>query len=452
MHNRIGRPLPALGLLFFAACTGNAGEHGDNGANGFNSLVSVIAFTAGGGTAAQDRACPSGGDEIDTGLDDGADGGVAADGVLQPGEVTSTSYVCDGAPGAAGATGTSGAGGDAGANGFSSLAVTTSFAAGEGTGAQDASCPNGGAEIDSGLDDGAGGGIAGDGILETGEVTSVSYVCNGSNGSNGDAGANGANGYSSLTVSESFAAGEGTDAGNAACPSGGVEIESGLDDGANGGVANDGVLEAGEVTSVSFACNGASVCAATASEAMTSCAAIHTACPTERDGVYWIDPGGATPFQVDCDMTTNGGGWAIIFQSADPSIWKTDSGTPGIGAWSQDFSAIDYPMTELMLVYPAAGEYQVVTGVDASGIYACSGTGELKWAGLDENDFDAYHLGVVNPAVAKSPDDYVDVGGFDCVQDVQGWGFGHLAFENDAQGWGWDSTQLGSTVFAIGIR
>jgi hypothetical protein len=37
---------------------------------------------------------------IDTGIDDGAGGGIAGDGVLQPGEVRQTQYVCNGAPGA----------------------------------------------------------------------------------------------------------------------------------------------------------------------------------------------------------------------------------------------------------------------------------------------------------------------------------------------------------------
>lgn len=53
-----------------------------------------------------------------------------------------------------------------------------------------------------------------------------------------------------------FTAANASAAERAACPQGGEEIESGLDDGAGGGIANDGVLEAGEVTSTSFVCNG----------------------------------------------------------------------------------------------------------------------------------------------------------------------------------------------------
>ncbi len=42
-----------------------------------------------------DPNCPAGGEEIDSGLDNGANGGTANDGILQPGEVTETSYVCN---------------------------------------------------------------------------------------------------------------------------------------------------------------------------------------------------------------------------------------------------------------------------------------------------------------------------------------------------------------------
>ena len=54
------------------------------------------------------------------------------------------------------------------------------------------------------------------------------------------------------------------------------------------------------------------------------------------DGLYWVYPGGPTssPYQVHCDMTTDGGGWMLIARSA-PSVnldgenWGWKGGTVG---------------------------------------------------------------------------------------------------------------------------
>jgi len=62
-----------------------------------------------------------------------------------------------------------------GAPGMNTLIAQTPEAAG-------ANCPNAGTKVTSGPDNGTGGGIASDGILEPGEVQVTSYVCNGANG------------------------------------------------------------------------------------------------------------------------------------------------------------------------------------------------------------------------------------------------------------------------------
>ena len=186
--------------------------------------------------------CPEGGTEIDSGLDNGAGGGIADDGILQPGEITSTQYVC------------------AGETTPSALVSTTVLSAG------DSHCAGGGVEIDSGLDDGAGGGTAGDGTLQPGEITSTQYVCNG------------AGGAGSLVTTTQLPTGD------VHCPNGGTQIDTGTDNGNNGGVADDGILQPGEITKTQYVCDGVGSYSQLYVGSMTP--------PASPAGAYTIDTSG----------------------------------------------------------------------------------------------------------------------------------------------------------------
>lgn len=69
-----------------------------------------------------------------------------------------------------GAAGPTGATGSAGTSGYNSLILVTSEPAG-------ANCAADGSRLDVGLDNGDGGGTAGDNILQAGEIDSTSYLC-----------------------------------------------------------------------------------------------------------------------------------------------------------------------------------------------------------------------------------------------------------------------------------
>jgi hypothetical protein len=145
---------------------GLTGMTGATGATGLQSLIKVTPEPAG-------PNCATGGERIDTGID--ANG----DGVLGVSEIQQTVYVCNGATGPAGPQG------PAGANAISTLVSSAAEPPGP-------NCATGGIKLSFGPDS------DGSGALDPGEVKSVSYVCNGAQGPAGDAGVAGA---TSLVVS-----------------------------------------------------------------------------------------------------------------------------------------------------------------------------------------------------------------------------------------------------------
>jgi hypothetical protein len=149
---------------------GDNGPPGDSGPPGAVSLIATVDEPSG-------ANCPNGGTKIEAGVDQNGNG------KLDPNEVTSTSYVCNGANGDAGPPGATGdagpagppgeagppgAPGDAGApgGGTSSLIRTSHELAG-------ANCAYGGLRVQSGLD------ANGDAVLQDTEVNSAEtqYIC-----------------------------------------------------------------------------------------------------------------------------------------------------------------------------------------------------------------------------------------------------------------------------------
>lgn len=148
--------------------------------------------------------CPSGGTKVRTGLDRDNDGKLSKD------EVLDTQILCNGQDGAPGSDGT--------------RTLVTTGAEPEG-----ANCENGGMVVRTGTDE------DGDAFLDTDEVEATRYVCNGVD-------------QDQWALVESSEEPAGSN-----CEVGGVAVQSGLDQN------QDRVLQAYEVTNVSYACNAPDV-------------------------------------------------------------------------------------------------------------------------------------------------------------------------------------------------
>ena len=159
-----------------------------DGAGAHSTLIDVAEEPAG-------EFCPEGGLALHTGVD------VNDDGTLQPDEITSTEYVCNGRPG----------------SGLNSLVAIVVEPPGE-------NCEAGGQSIQSGMDD------SGDGVLQPDEVDSTVYVCNGA-------------GVAALVRLADEAAGVN-------CEHGGQAMMTGMD------LDADGYLDDEEVTTTAYICNG----------------------------------------------------------------------------------------------------------------------------------------------------------------------------------------------------
>lgn len=154
--------------------------------------------------------CPGGGQRVRSGLD--ANG----NGVLDDAEVTASGVVCDGA---------AGADAPAGARGADGLLAWAAEPAG-------ARCPAGGQRLDAGAD------RNGDGVLDAGEVTSTRFVCEAA------AGRPGANAAPALLAVQAEPAGTN-------CVAGGRRLAAGPD------LNGNGVLDAAELRSSGYVCDGA---------------------------------------------------------------------------------------------------------------------------------------------------------------------------------------------------
>jgi sugar lactone lactonase YvrE len=165
----LGIVLCLIIAISLAACGESGGDSNGDGAGGGGNDNS--AGTAPSTVTAQstlpvgDATCPNGGVKLDYGIDENKNG------VLDdPAEVDGSEYICNGEPGSDGSNGS---------DGLTALINITTLTIG------DSNCPNGGYQIDSGLDLDTSGTLDNPNSNSDNEITATKNICNGVDSTSG---------------------------------------------------------------------------------------------------------------------------------------------------------------------------------------------------------------------------------------------------------------------------
>ena len=293
--------------------------NGEEGVPGRTTLFAVVPELPGG-------VCAAGGFRVESGLDENSNG------ILEPGEVTSTAFACHGMAGPAGPTG------------HESLVESSAEPAG-------ANCANGGTRLRIGVD------ADDDGVLDAGEITSTRYACHGDDGG------------TTLVATTAEPAGVN-------CGEGGRRLQTGVDD------DDDGTLDPGEVDATSYICNGGGTVMLRVSAAAWGgvCAhgGVRVDTGTDDDGDALLDEAEVDRTQYACNpyfvqLASGVSHTCAVVSDGSVRCWGSNSsGQLGIGAYG-DRSMPSEPVVGLGDVVEVAAGYQHTCARRGDGAVYCWG-------------------------------------------------------------------------------
>jgi len=397
---------------------------------GTNSLVNVVEEASG-------ANCASGGFAIHSGMD------TSGDSLLQPQEITSTVYVCNGTNGSvslvrredepAGANCQYGgqlvqSGLDSDDNGvLDDMEASSSFYVCNGADGADGvdatenlidvlnepvgiSCPTGGVRVLSGPDD------DGDGVLDAGEVQAQRVICNGATGATGAAGADG--GIRVLRATNAARGG--------VCFFGGVKLDTGIDDNDNG------VLDDLEVDQTQYVCNLPDIF-------VSLSAGGYGACALKANATVWCWGNGnslgngvyaarANPVQVEGVTSTvsqvSHGLWHSCMVSSTNSYCCGNNVQGQLGTGNNTYSSLPAQVTGFNPIQISAGD-EHTCGVGSTGAVYC--WGKNTYGQLGNNTTTNSNTPVLVSGLSTGVSNVQAGGAFSCAQKTDGavwcWGY-----------------------------
>jgi len=136
--------------------------------------------------------------------------------------------------------------------------------------------------------------------------------------------------------------------------------------------------------------------------------------------------------------------WEVVFRSANPRIWDSDV-NKGDNNFAKRLDGVPNDMRYLRI--RRNSEYAIVE-LTKQQIKEIRDDGRYGWSGRGEDDSGAIHLGIYD---LKNECKHGDI----CIRSfpwVQGWGFGHIHFRANVQGYCWNGKGVDPCVFEIAVK
>lgn len=137
-------------------------------------------------------------------------------------------------------------------------------------------------------------------------------------------------------------------------------------------------------------------------------------------------------------------GWFVLFRSADPSIWNTNT-SGGPQRYAVPLSRCPDDIRYLKLSAGDAG--YVILAVTKDQLPKLNSGAKFNWNGSGHKEWGAIHLGITNDISMANK----GIGFIVVTEGYKGWGFGHKIGYDGKQCWSWAGEEIPSTVFEISV-
>lgn len=145
--------------------------------------------------------------------------------------------------------------------------------------------------------------------------------------------------------------------------------------------------------------------------------------------------------------------WVVLFRSANPGIWGTDTGDPKeTFEYARRVEAAPYGMRYLRLRWLETGAY-VIIPLAHRDLRREKDLGKYVWRGDNLFGYSAFRLGIEKKKWKLDPDlaGGVQAGLVEIGAGYRGWGFGVVYQREDGQGYSWRGVPIRPTPFEIAV-